>query len=88
MKIQQAWNERDWRIIRVLETDELFKQHKYKIDKFIKNNTINKIEKINIKYTKLKDFYIKEDKEVLIVELHANMRDYLVDAKTLQVLEK
>lgn len=87
MKIQQAWNDRNWKIIRPFESQELFNQHNQQLDEYIKNNKINKIEKICIRYCGLKNYYIDGDKEVLVVELHATMRDYVVDAKTNQVLE-
>lgn len=87
MKIQQAWNDRNWKIIRPFESQELFNQHNQQLEEYIKNNKINKVEKICIRYCGLKNYYVDGDKEVLIVELHATMRDYVVDAKTNQVLE-
>ncbi len=87
MKIQQAWSERNWKIIRPFESQELFNQHSAQLDEYIKNHKINKIEKININYCTLRNFKIDGDKEVLTVELHAIMRDYVVDEKTNKVLE-
>lgn len=87
MKIQQAWNDRDWKVIRPFETQELFNQHNQQLEEYIKNNKINKIEKISIRYCGLKSYRVDGDKEVLVVELHATMRDYVVDAKTNEVLE-
>ena len=46
MKIQQAWNDRDWKVIRPFETQELFSQHSQQLDEYIRNNKINKVEKI------------------------------------------
>lgn len=87
MKIQQAWNDRNWKIIRPFESQELFSQHNQQLDEYIRNNKINKVEKICIRYCGLKHYHIDGDKEVLVVELHATMRDYVVDAKTNNVLE-
>lgn len=87
MKIQQAWNDRNWKIIRPFESQELFSQHNQQLDEYIRNNKINKVEKICVRYCGLKSYRVDGDKEVLVVELHATMRDYVVDAKTLQVLE-
>lgn len=87
IKIQQAWSERNWKIIRPFETEELFSQHSAQLDEYIRNNKINKIEKINVNYCELREFKIDGDKEVLVVELHAIMRDYVVDASTNKVLE-
>lgn len=87
IKIQQAWSNREWKLIRPFESQELFSQHSAQLDEYIKNNKINKIEKINVNYCALRDFRIDGDKEVLVVELHAIMRDYVVDATTNKVLE-
>ncbi|MBE6150378.1 MAG: Tim44 domain-containing protein [Firmicutes bacterium] len=87
MKIQQAWNDRNWKIIRPFESQELFSQHNQQLDEYIRNNKINKVEKICIRYCGLKHYHIDGDKEVLVVELHATMRDYVVDAKTNNVIE-
>ncbi len=87
LKMQQAWTERNWKIIRPFESEELFSQHSAQLDEYIRNNKINKVEKININFCTLRDFKIDGDKEVLTVELHAIMRDYVVDATTNKVLE-
>jgi hypothetical protein len=87
MKIQQAWSTRDWRPIRPFESNELFSQHSAQLQEYINNNKINVVEKININYCALKEFRQDGDKEVLVVELHAIMRDYVIDATTRNVLE-
>ena len=87
LKMQQAWTERNWKIIRPFESEELFSQHNAQLEEYIRNNKINKVEKININFCTLRDFKIDGDKEVLTVELHAIMRDYVVDATTNKVLE-
>lgn len=87
MKIQQAWNDRNWKVIRPFESQELFNQHNQQLEEYIKNNKINKIEKICVRYCGLKSYRVDGDKEVLVVELHATMRDYVVNATTNEVLE-
>lgn len=87
VKIQQAWSDRNWKIIRPFESEELFSQHNAQLEEYIRNGKINKIEKINVKYCKLRDFRVDGDKEVLTVELYSIMRDYVVDEKTNKVLE-
>lgn len=87
MKIQQAWNDRNWKIIRPFESQELFNQHNQQLEEYIRNNRINKVEKICVRYCGLKHYRVDGDKEVLVVELHATMRDYVVDAKTNNVIE-
>lgn len=87
MKIQQAWNDRNWKIIRPFESQELFNQHNQQLNEYINNNKINKVEKICVRYCGLNSYRVDGDKEVVVVELHATMRDYVVDATTNQVLE-
>lgn len=87
IKIQQAWTERNWTIIRPFESNELFSQHSAQLQEYIRNNKINVIEKIAVQSCKLNEFRTDGDKEVLIVELQAVMRDYIIDANTRKVLE-
>lgn len=87
IKIQTAWTKREWDIIRPFESNELFSQHNTQLQEYINNNKINVVEKINISYCALRDFRIDGDKEVMEVELHAIMRDYVIDATTRNVLE-
>lgn len=87
IKIQQAWTDRNWKIIRPFESNELFQTHSAQLDEYIRNHKINVIEKINISYVKLRNFKEDGDKEVLEVELYAIMRDYVIDEKTKKVLE-
>lgn len=87
LKIQQAWTERDWKIIRPFESNELFSTHNAQLNEYIKNHKINVIEKINISNASLREFRQDGDKEVITVELTAIMRDYVIDDRTREVLE-
>lgn len=87
LKIQQAWTDRNWKVIRPFESNELFNIHNSQLNEYIKNRKINVVEKINISNATLREFRQDGDKEVLVVELHAVMRDYVIDEKTKKVLE-
>ena len=87
VKIQTAWTARDWKVIRPFESNELFSQHSMQLQEYINNNKINVIEKINVNTCILREFRTDGDKEVIVVELHAIMRDYVIDANTRKVLE-
>lgn len=87
LKIQQAWTDRNWKVIRPFESNELFNIHNSQLNEYIKNHKINVVEKINISNATLREFRQAGDKEVLVVELHAVMRDYVIDEKTKKVLE-
>ena len=87
LKIQQAWTDRNWKVIRPFESNELFNIHNSQLNEYIKNHKINVVEKINISNATLREFRQDGDKEVLVVELHAVMRDYVIDEKTKKALE-
>lgn len=87
IRIQQAWTEQNWKIIRPFESNELFNQHNNQLQEYIRQNKINVVEKINVSNAGLKEFRIDGDKEVLVLELHAIMRDYVIDKKTKNVIE-
>lgn len=87
IRIQQAWTEQNWKIIRPFESNELFNQHNNQLQEYIKQNKINVVEKINVSNAGLREFRIDGDKEVMVLELHAVMRDYVIDAKTKNVIE-
>ena len=87
LKIQQAWTDRNWKVIRPFESNELFNIHNSQLNEYIKNHKINVVEKINISNATLREFRQDGDKEVLVVVLHAVMRDYVIDETTKKELE-
>ncbi len=86
VKLQQAWTDRDWSVIRVFETNELFEQHKNQLQGYINNNQINVMDRICVNYAQLFDFRQEGDKDVIVVRLNSRMADYIIDATTKQVL--
>ena len=79
LKIQQAWSDRNWELIRPFESNELFNVHNAQLDEYIKNKKINKVEKINIKKVALHSYKVDGDKEVITVYLDAILRDYVTN---------
>ena len=87
LKLQTAWTARDWKVIRPFESEELFALHSQQLQEYINNKKINVIERIAIQNTRLINYAIDGDKEKLVVDLHAVMRDYIIDENTRAVLE-
>lgn len=87
LKLQQAWTEQNWKLIRPFESEELFSLHNTQLDEYIRAGKINVVEKIGIKSCQLASFAVDGDKEVLKVILNAVMRDYVIDAKSRKVIE-
>ncbi len=87
IKLQQAWTARDWETIRTFETQSLFEQHKNQLQGYINNNQINVMDRICVNYAHLYNYAQEGDKETLTVRLNSRMADYIIDAKTNQVLK-
>lgn len=87
IKLQQAWTDRNWSIIRVFETNELFEQHKNQLQGYIDNNQINVMDRICVNYAYLYDFIQEGDKDILKIRLNSRMADYIIDATTKEVIK-
>lgn len=85
--LQQAWTARDWSTIRPLEKEELFEQHKRQLDEYIRNNTINVIERINVGQTHLHKYVRDAQYEYLTVYMATRMVDYIINADTKLVIK-
>ena len=87
VKLQQAWTDRDWSVIRVFETNELYEQHRNQLQGYIDNNQINVMDRICVKHAQIIDFRQEGDKDILVVRLDSRMADYIIDATTKKVLK-
>lgn len=87
VKLQNAWTDRDWSVIRPFESNELFEQHKAQLDGYIRNKTINVMDRICVNYAKLYSFYQSGDKDVLIILLNSRMADYIINEETKEVVK-
>lgn len=86
IKLQNAWTERDWEKVRVLESDKLFEQHKAQLQGYIDNNQINVIERIMVNEAHLYNFTQVKGKDTLTIDLKTRMADYIIDATTKKVI--
>lgn len=86
IKLQNAWSERNWEIIRTIETENLYEIHSKQIKEYINKKQINKMERIAINFAELVSFAQDNEKDVLVVALNSSMLDYIVDEKTGMVL--
>lgn len=87
VKLQNAWTNRDWSIIRPFESNELFEQHNAQLQEYINTNRINVMDRICVESSKLVGFRQAGDKDVLDIDIRSCMKDYIIDATTKQVLE-
>ena len=69
------------------ETEKLFEQHNAQIQEYIRNKTINVVERIAVNYATIYSFRQTEEKDIVDVALKATKRDYIIDEKTGNVVQ-
>lgn len=87
IKLQYAWSDRDWSVIRCFETNELFEQHSSQLERYKVNKQINKLERVSVNWARLYTYSQSADKEILTVALNSKMIDYIVDEESGKVLK-
>lgn len=87
VKLQHAWTDRNWEEMRPFETEELFEQHSAQLQEYIRNNTINVVDRIAVNYATVYGFRQTKDKDIVEVALKATKKDYIVNATTNEVVE-
>jgi len=80
--LQTAWMEKNLDKVQLLESEELFHQHKMQLEEFINLGRKNMMERIAINNAYLTDYSRDETSEHLKVFLSAVMRDYIIDEKS------
>lgn len=86
VKLQTAWTERNWEVIRTFETEELFEQHSAQIKQYIDKKQINIMDRISVNYANLYDFTQDNDKDTIKVVLNSSMIDYVMEEETQKVV--
>lgn len=86
VKMQQAWTARDWSVIRVFESNELFEQHRAQLQGYIDRKQINVMDRICVEGADLMSFRQYGDKDILEISLRSKMQDYIIDENTKQVI--
>ncbi len=78
MKIQTAWTSRKWEMARPYETDHLFAQHRYWMEKYIQENKRNVLEDIKISGIEICRVEVDKFYDSITVRIQARMKDYTV----------
>ena len=86
LRVQEAWEKRDWRVVRPFESDKLFSIHERQLQEFIDRKKTNHLDGQNIKSVTLAAFKTDGTNEVLTVRLHASLLDYTTDDATGKLL--
>lgn len=87
VKLQYAWSDRDWSVIRCFETQELFEQHSTQLERYKQEKKINKMERVSVNWARLDSFNQEGDKDILTILLNSKMVDYIIDEETNKVLK-
>lgn len=85
--LQTAWSERDFEKVRPFEKEELYRQHEAQIRKYIENNRINVLDRINVNQAYLYKYVRDDDYEYMKVYIQSRMTDYIKDATTGNVIK-
>lgn len=87
VKMQNAWEKREWEPMRTFESDSLFEQHLSQIKEYIDKKQINQIDGIDVHYAELVSFNQDNEKDMLEVALNVSMVDYIKDENTNEVIK-
>jgi len=87
IKLQTAWSNRDWEIIRTIESESLYEQHSKQLQEYINKKQINKIERIGVNFAELVSFAQDNEKDILVVALNSSMLDYIIDERSGMILK-
>ncbi len=76
IKVQEAWEARQWSVIRPFESNELFERHETQLNEYIEKNLYPHLDKQEILSTKIADYELDGKYEYLTVQLKANVIDF------------
>ncbi|MBY0584978.1 TIM44-like domain-containing protein [Murdochiella sp. Marseille-P8839] len=85
--LQQAWTAKDWRGIRVFESNSLYDQHARQLQVYIDKGQTNVVEDISILNTVLESYEEDRENSYLSVILEARYRDYVIEDESGRVIK-
>lgn len=87
IQLEEAWQEKDWKIVRPFESNDIFKTHAKQLQEYIVSQTTNVINGITILKTEIADYVEIGPIDNLVVNLQAHLKDYILDDNTGQVVQ-
>ncbi len=76
IKVQEAWEDREWSVIRPFESNELFERHSEQLNEYIENKLYPHLDRQEILSTILANHYKDNKYEYITVKLTANVIDF------------
>ena len=86
VRVQEAWEARDWSVIRPFESDKLFALHQRQLNEFIDQKKTNHMDQQYIQRVSLAAFTEDGANEVLTVRVDMSLCDYTTDDATGQII--
>ncbi len=86
IKLQEAWTKRDWKTVRVFESEQLYNTHEAQLRRYGEQGRINVIDRINIAKSYICDYQDDGKTERVNIYFEVQMIDYIMDEKTNKVL--
>lgn len=86
LRVQEAWEAKDWSVIRPIESDKLFNLHQRQLQELIDQKKTNHMDGQYIKSVTLAAFVQDGANQALTVRLDAMLSDYTTDDQTGQVI--
>lgn len=84
--LQEAWEAKDWKIIRPFESNTLFNMHNKQLQEYVDKNWTNHMDMQDVRLVTLADYHIDGNQEVLSVRVNAACIDYTTDDNTGKVI--
>jgi len=86
LRVQEAWESRDWDVIRPVVSDRLFALHRRQLEEYIAQKKTNHIDNQYIERVTLAAFRTDGANEVLTVRVDMSLCDYTTDDTTGEIL--
>lgn len=80
LKVQEAWESRDWTTIRPIESNDLFERHNQQLKEFIDKDWYPHLDEQSVNEVEVVDRNLTDSYESLTVKLSASLIDYTTDA--------
>lgn len=81
VRIQEAWSEQTWEKARPFETDFLFQQHRYWIERYAAEGLKNRMDRVQVTDVALARIAVDAYLEAVTVRIFARMRDWTENAR-------
>lgn len=87
LTVQEAWEKREWSVVRPFESNALFNVHNRQLNEYIEQQKTDHLDMQNIRKVAIADYRMDGEREAITVKLDASLLDYVTDDRSGKVLE-